>query len=78
MEKHMDLPALKDTDKMPFGFYARSGKIMQDVPASYLHFLWTNGLKAQLGDRSRQGMVARYIQSNMDALKKEHTDGIWD
>jgi hypothetical protein len=51
---------------------------MQDVPASYLHWLWTNGLKNELKARSAQGKVARYIQANMEALKEEHPDGIWD
>jgi hypothetical protein len=31
---------LQDTDKMPWGKY--KGTPMQDVPASYLHWLWTN------------------------------------
>ena len=30
---------LEDTDSMPFGKYGREGKLMQDVPASYLHWL---------------------------------------
>lgn len=75
MEKPMDLPTLKDTDPMPFGQHLRLP--MQDVPAEYLHFLWTRGLKAQLKTRTPQGKVARYIEANMSALKKEHPDGIW-
>lgn len=30
---------LTDTDPMPFGKY--KGTPMQDVPASYLHWLWS-------------------------------------
>ena len=61
---------LNDTDKMPFGKY--KGELMQDVPASYLHWLWTNGK-----DRDPRCPVADYIRRNLDALKQEHPDGIW-
>lgn len=61
---------LSDTDKMPFGKHR--GVPMQDVPASYLHWLWSNGLKDD-----KRSEVADYIRRNLDALKKEHTDGIW-
>ena len=61
---------LKDTDKMPFGKHA--GLCMSDVPASYLHWLWTNGKEHDV-----TCPVADYIRRNMDALKKEYTDGIW-
>lgn len=60
---------MKDTDPMPFGKY--KGKLMQDVPASYLHYLWTNGMK------NDDSPVANYIRENIDALKEEHPDGIW-
>jgi uncharacterized protein (DUF3820 family) len=62
---------LDDLSPMPFGKY--NGVPMQDVPARYLHWLWTNGLK-----ENRQSDVADYIRQNVDALKKEHPDGIWD
>jgi len=61
---------LDDLDKMPFGKHR--GVPMQDVPASYFHFLWTNGLKDD-----KRSDVANYIRRNLDALKKEHPDGIW-
>lgn len=54
---------------MPFGKY--KGKRMQDVPANYLHWLWTNG-KEQDDDP-----VADYIRRNLNALKKENPDAIW-
>lgn len=44
---------------------------MQDVPASYLHWLWTNS-----DDKSSP--VIDYIRKNLSALKQEHPDGIWD
>ena len=62
---------LKDTDKMPFGMH--KGKLMQDVPANYLHYLWTSGLK----EEARINKVADYIKRNLSALKEEYPDGIW-
>lgn len=56
--------------KMPFGKY--KGEPMQDVPASYFHYLWTNGMK-----EDKQSPVAAYIRENLNALKMEHKDGIW-
>lgn len=54
---------------MPFGKH--KGTPMQDVPASYLFWLWTNGKEAE------KSPVADYIRENLDALKKEYPDGIW-
>ena len=65
------MKTLEDTDLMPFGKY--KGQPMQDVPASYLHWLWTNGKQSD-----RQCLVADYIRRNLNVLKKEHEDGIWD
>lgn len=61
---------LTDTDKMPFGKH--KGVLMQDVPASYFHYLWTNGMSY---DHTSE--VAAYIRENLSALKQEHPDGIW-
>lgn len=65
---------LSDTDPMPFG--AHTGKPMQDVQASYLHWLWTNGLKDDPRGEDRVA-VADYIRRNLNALKMEHRDGVW-
>lgn len=65
----MKRPVVKDTDPMPFGQY--KGKPMQDVPARYLHYLWTNGLK------EKDDPVSSYIRERLDALKLEYPDGIW-
>lgn len=62
---------MEDFDKMPFGKH--KGELMQDVPASYLHYLWQNGLKHE----TRTNKVANYIERNIDALKKEYPDGLW-
>ena len=61
---------LSDTDPMPFGKH--KGVPMQDVPAHYLHWLWTNSKKDD-----RQCAVADYIRRNLNAIKREHPDGIW-
>lgn len=68
------MTVLQDTDPMPFGKYGPKGEalVMQDVPASYLHYLWTSGLKNDL-----KSPVADYIRRNLSALKQEHPDGIW-
>jgi len=61
---------LEDTDKMPFGKY--EGKFLQDVPASYFHWLWCNGKRD-----NKQCPVADYIRRNLNVLKLEYSDGIW-
>ena len=66
----MSSSALSDTDKMPFGKY--KGQPMQDVLASYLHWLWTNGK-----EHDKQCPVADYIRRNLTALQQEYPDGIW-
>jgi uncharacterized protein (DUF3820 family) len=61
---------LNDLDPMPFGVH--KGKPMQDVPASYLHWIWSNGKK-----EDKVCPVANYIRRNLTALMQEHKDGIW-
>ena len=61
---------LQDTDLMPFGKH--KGEMMQDVPASYLHWLWTNGKS-----NDKLCPVADYIRRNLSALKTEYKDGLW-
>lgn len=60
---------LQDTSPMPFGKY--KGEQMQDVPASYLCWLW--------GEKKSDHVcpVADYIRRNLTVLEKEHPDGIW-
>lgn len=60
---------LEDLSPMPFGKH--KGVPMQDVPASYLHWLWSNGKEHE------HDPVAEYIRKNLDVLKSEHPDGIW-
>ena len=61
---------LEDTDLMPFGKYSTIP--LQDVPASYFHYLWTHGMKDD-----KQDSVADYIRRSLPALKKENPDLIW-
>lgn len=63
---------LTDTDKMPFGKY--KGELMEDVPASYLHWLWT---EADFSSKVKTNSLAAYIEKNMHSLKEEYPDGIW-
>ena len=68
---------LKDTDPMPFGKHGPNGEapcMMQDVPASYFHYLWSRGMK----NETKTNPVADYVQRNLAALKQEFPDGIWD
>lgn len=60
--------AYDDLTLMPFGRY--SGERLQDVPASYLHWVWT---QKPLSDRRLED----YIRKNLHHLKIEHPDGIW-
>lgn len=67
---------LYDLSPMPFGKYR--GTAMQDVPASYLHWLWTNGLiRNHMICDSSDTLVAAYIRKNLQALKQELPDAIW-
>lgn len=65
----MEWIKLTDTSEMPFGKF--KGKLMQDVPVDYLHYLWHKGMKNE--DTS----VANYIRDNLDVLKSENKDLIW-
>ena len=61
---------LTDVSPMPFGKYR--GKPMEDVPASYLHWLWNDGLNENSGDG-----VHQYIVESMAALEIEVPNAIW-
>lgn len=64
-------PKLEDTSPMPFGKH--KGKLMQDVPATYLHWLWTEaGYSKRLAEP-----VGDYINRNLHGLKIEFPDGLW-
>lgn len=61
---------LTDESIMPFGKH--KGKTMAEVPASYLFYLWTNGM-----EHDTQSDVANYIRSNLDVLQMDYPDGEW-
>ena len=62
---------LTDDCLMPFGKH--KGVKMMHVPASYLHYLWQNGMKNEVKTNS----VAAYIEDNISVLKTENKDLIW-
>lgn len=62
---------LNDDSPMPFGKH--KGNAMQDVPADYLHYLWTSGKR-----HDKLCPVADYIRRNLDVLETENPDLIWD
>ena len=57
-----------DDDVMSFGKH--KGEKMQDVPASYLHWLYTS---TDIWDTR----LKLYIEENMNHLKEEYPNGIW-
>ena len=59
---------LDDLSPMPFGKH--KGTPMQDVPASYLHWLWCEGCN--------NPQLKSYIERNLSSLKKEAPDKIWN
>lgn len=61
-------PKFNDLTPMPFGQY--KGKPLQDIPASYLHWLYhkADGL---------DNRIKTYIEESIAALKQENPDLIW-
>ncbi len=63
--------ALTDNDLMPFGKFSKppdGPRKMEDVPASYLLWLWDEGV-TNFG-------VKKYIENNLETLKQECPDWI--
>jgi len=56
---------LKDEDRMPFGKYKEER--MMDIPASYFHWLWFNGMKGT----EKTSNVAEYIHRNISTFQTE-------
>ena len=67
------MKTLTDADRMPFGKH--KGLKMQEVPAQYLHWLWT---EANFQDKVAVDSVAAYIDRNLKTLRRDWPDGIWD
>ena len=63
---------MTDLDSMPFGKH--KGARLQDVPASYLLWLWNEGLKGETGTPGQRGDLARYIRDSMGALQMDDPD----
>lgn len=64
----MGWQTLQDDTPMPFGKY--KGIPMQDVPVNYLHWMWHN--------TDKRTSLGEYIKNNLDALKLENKDLIWN
>lgn len=62
---------LRDQDPMPWGKYRHMQ--MQNVPASYMFWLWTE----KGFENNYASPVAEYIRRNLEAFEKEYPDGIW-
>jgi hypothetical protein len=65
-------PPLEDLSPMPFGVH--QGKPMQDVPTTYLHWLWGQPIGSHPGAMA----VRDYTTRHLSALKKENDDLIWN
>lgn len=63
---------LDDDSLMPFGKH--KGVRMGNVPASYLHWYWTEAG----GENNHVCPVAKYIRDNLTVLMTENKDLIWD
>lgn len=64
-------PAFEDTDKMPWGKY--KDECLQDVPASYLVWLWNEGTKDWKGSKhdAFKTRLANYIWNSRNAINQE-------
>jgi hypothetical protein len=70
---------LTDESPMPFGMH--KGKKMEDVPASYFHWLWTNWMNPMCNPKRRlweKKPVPEYIYRNLEVLKAEYPDKPWE
>lgn len=68
--------ALKDSDLLWFGKH--KNQRLEDVPASYLLWLWNDGLRHELQANTERGRLARHIANGMNALQRESPDTIVD
>jgi len=67
---------LHDQSKMPWGKY--KDHKLQDIPASYFHFLWCGEKNPRpLKGQEKTNEVASYIARRMVVLKSDYPDGIW-
>ncbi|HMP91128.1 MAG TPA: hypothetical protein PJ991_13070 [Kiritimatiellia bacterium] len=71
---------LQDSDPMPWGKYGPPpkgiGARMENVPASYFHWLW-NHEDGPMLKFNKQSEVADYILRNLAALQQELPNAIW-
>lgn len=71
-----DKPQLTDDDEITFGKY--NGSKLKDVPASYLLWLWNNGMWKANTLSQKNDPFREYIVRNFHALETECPDTIID
>ena len=71
MKKEFIVQRFNDLTPMPWGMHA--GIPMQDVPASYMFWLWSS----RGFEHDMVNPVAIYIRDNLSAFEQEYEDGIW-
>lgn len=64
-------PAGELTDKSPMPFGVHKGKLIKNVPASYLLWLWNNGVWQEA-----HKPIHHYIKDNIAALEMDDSDTI--
>lgn len=69
-------PVYTDKTPMPFGKY--QSVPLGDIPAAYLHWLWSSS-DNPLSGRTATDPLASYIARNLAALIEEYPDGLgWE
>jgi hypothetical protein len=71
----MSLPEflrMNDKDRIGFGKY--NGTPLEEIPASYYHYLWHNGMWKQCDSDP----IADYIARNFNVLERENINLIWE
>lgn len=68
-EKRLE-PAFEDLCTMPFGKY--KGKLLHDVPSTYLAWLWHDGLKGYKNDGDgERNKLANYVWNSRDEINQD-------
>ena len=63
------MKTLEDDNIMPFGKYR--GRRLEDVPDSYIRWLWEEGnIKESINDDTEKGALARYCRLAYSSMTK--------
>lgn len=66
------METLTDDSIMPFGMH--KGKMVCEVPDSYMFWYWT---QTDGEHRTETCPIAAYIKRNLSAFERDYPDGIW-